>query len=127
MTMNSKQHFSMHPALHEPKYPGLHSGTEGMRRVCLPAPQVRFRSGEKGWEAQVKGGKYVTVENVCKVDVTGLCSTPLSPPPAPLCHPTPLPHVCSSNALAFILIFMTCALRRVLASPRRCLLLENVF
>ncbi|RVE64082.1 hypothetical protein OJAV_G00142720 [Oryzias javanicus] len=42
MTMNSKQHFSMHPALHEPKYPpGLHSGTEGMRRVCLPAPQLQ--------------------------------------------------------------------------------------
>ncbi|KAK5605176.1 hypothetical protein CRENBAI_023321 [Crenichthys baileyi] len=57
MTMNGKQQFSMHPALHEPKYPGLHSGSEGMRRVCLPAPQ-------------------------------------------------------SSNALAFILIFMTCALRR---------------
>lgn len=46
MTMNGKQHFSMHPALHEPKYPGLHSGSEGMRRVCLPAPQVR--SGPEG-------------------------------------------------------------------------------
>uniref|UniRef100_A0A096MCC2 POU domain protein n=1 Tax=Poecilia formosa TaxID=48698 RepID=A0A096MCC2_POEFO len=41
MTMNGKQHFSMHPALHEPKYPGLHSGSEGMRRVCLPAPQLQ--------------------------------------------------------------------------------------
>ena len=42
MTMNGKQHFTMHPALHEPKYPGLHASSEGMRRVCLPAPQVRF-------------------------------------------------------------------------------------
>ncbi|KAI4814408.1 hypothetical protein KUCAC02_003604 [Chaenocephalus aceratus] len=41
MTMNGKQHFSMHPALHEPKYPGLHSGSEGMRRVCLTAPQLQ--------------------------------------------------------------------------------------
>ncbi|XP_074527523.1 POU domain, class 4, transcription factor 3 [Halichoeres trimaculatus] len=42
MTMNGKQHFSMHPALHEPpKYPGLHSGSEGMRRVCLPGPQLQ--------------------------------------------------------------------------------------
>uniref|UniRef100_A0A8D2ZS56 POU domain protein n=2 Tax=Scophthalmus maximus TaxID=52904 RepID=A0A8D2ZS56_SCOMX len=41
MTMNGKQHFSMHPALHEPKYTGLHSGAEGMRRVCLPAPQLQ--------------------------------------------------------------------------------------
>ncbi|XP_061595458.1 POU domain, class 4, transcription factor 3 [Cololabis saira] len=41
MTMNSKQHFSMHPALHEPKFPGLHSGPEGMRRVCVPAPQLQ--------------------------------------------------------------------------------------
>lgn len=49
MTMNGKQHFSMHPALHEPKYPGLHSGSEGMRRVCLPAPQVRSGRGGGGW------------------------------------------------------------------------------
>ncbi|TRY58112.1 hypothetical protein DNTS_025529, partial [Danionella cerebrum] len=33
MALNGKQHFSMHPA--------LHSGTEGMRRVCLPAPQLQ--------------------------------------------------------------------------------------
>lgn len=53
MTMNGKQHFSMHPALHEPKYPGLHSGAEGMRRVCLPAPQVRRG---QGCVCGVKGG-----------------------------------------------------------------------
>ncbi|XP_035290540.1 POU domain, class 4, transcription factor 3-like [Anguilla rostrata] len=41
MTMNSKQHFPMHPALHEHKYPGLHSSSEAMRRVCLPAPQLQ--------------------------------------------------------------------------------------
>ncbi|CAL9685352.1 unnamed protein product [Knipowitschia caucasica] len=41
MTMNGKQHFSMHPALHEPKYPGLHAGAEGMRRVCVSGPQLQ--------------------------------------------------------------------------------------
>uniref|UniRef100_A0A4W5Q6S8 POU domain protein n=1 Tax=Hucho hucho TaxID=62062 RepID=A0A4W5Q6S8_9TELE len=41
MTMNGKQHFSMHPVLHEPKYSGLHASSEGMRRVCLPAPQLQ--------------------------------------------------------------------------------------
>ena len=60
MTMNSKQHFSMHPALHEPKFPGLHSGTEGMRRVCVPATQVRSGRGENGWselgEKRERGG-----------------------------------------------------------------------
>ncbi|KAG7269925.1 hypothetical protein CRUP_032082, partial [Coryphaenoides rupestris] len=49
-TMNSsKQHFSMHAALHEPKYPGLHAGAgagaEGMRRVCLSAPQGNIFGG----------------------------------------------------------------------------------
>ncbi|XP_003970805.1 POU domain, class 4, transcription factor 3 [Takifugu rubripes] len=39
-TMNGKQHFSAHPPLHEPKYPGLHSGADGMRRVSLVAPQL---------------------------------------------------------------------------------------
>lgn len=61
MTMNGKQHFSMHPALHEPKYPGLHSGSEGMRRVCLPAPQVRSGRGRMavectGW----RGGEQLS-------------------------------------------------------------------
>ncbi|KAJ8348037.1 hypothetical protein SKAU_G00266260 [Synaphobranchus kaupii] len=41
MTMNSKQPFSMHPVLQEHKYPGLHSSSEAMRRVCLPAPQLQ--------------------------------------------------------------------------------------
>lgn len=137
--MNGKQHFSMHPALHEPKYPGLHSGSEGMRRVCLPAPQVRSGRG-------VRGGEEYHTGNVCKVDLTGLCSlsalspslpvSPLSlstlrpplPSPAPLLTHLPShPHVYSSNALPFILIFMTCALRRVLSSPQRCSPLENVF
>lgn len=40
MSMNSKQAFSMHPILHEPKYPHLHSSSEAIRRACLPAPQV---------------------------------------------------------------------------------------
>lgn len=91
MTMNGKQHFSMHPALHEPKYPGLHSGTEGMRRVCLPAPQVRSGRGrtaveDTGWE---EGEKYHT-GNVCKVNLTGLCSIRyLSHSLLCLCSPSP--------------------------------------
>lgn len=43
MSMNSKQHFSMHPMLHEPKYTPLHSSSEAIRRACLPTPSV---SGE---------------------------------------------------------------------------------
>lgn len=57
MTMNGKQHFSMHPALHEPKYPGLHAGSEGMRRVCLPAPQVRSGLGRVMAVCRQRGGK----------------------------------------------------------------------
>lgn len=41
MAMNAKQPFGMHPVLQEPKFSSLHSGSEAMRRVCLPAPQVR--------------------------------------------------------------------------------------
>ncbi|XP_076131504.1 POU domain, class 4, transcription factor 3 [Alosa pseudoharengus] len=41
MAMNGKQHLGMHPALSEPKYPSLHASPEGMRRVCLPAPQLQ--------------------------------------------------------------------------------------
>ena len=112
MTMNGKQHFSMHPALHEPKYPGLHSGSEGMRRVCLPAPQVRSGRG-------VRGGEDYHTGNVCKVDLTGLCSlSALSlsfspslllsllcvppPPPQPPSSPTsPLIHM-SIQAMLFL-------------------------
>lgn len=43
MAMSGKQHLGMHPALSEPKYSSLHASPEGMRRVCLPAPQVRFK------------------------------------------------------------------------------------
>lgn len=41
MSMNSKQAFSMHPILHEPKYTPLHSSSEAIRRACLPTPSVR--------------------------------------------------------------------------------------
>lgn len=40
MSMNSKQPFSMHPMLHEPKYTPLHSSSEAIRRACLPTPSV---------------------------------------------------------------------------------------
>lgn len=40
--MDAKQPFAVPAAaLQEPKFPGLHAGAEAMRRVCLPAPQVR--------------------------------------------------------------------------------------
>ncbi|XP_069505060.1 brain-specific homeobox/POU domain protein 3 [Ambystoma mexicanum] len=41
MSMNSKQAFSMHPMLHEPKYTHLHSSSEAIRRACLQAPQLQ--------------------------------------------------------------------------------------
>ncbi|XP_042195946.1 POU domain, class 4, transcription factor 3 [Callorhinchus milii] len=41
MAMNGKQHFSMHPALQEPKYPHLQSSSDAMRRVCLPNPPLQ--------------------------------------------------------------------------------------
>uniref|UniRef100_A0A3B3ZWU9 POU domain protein n=1 Tax=Periophthalmus magnuspinnatus TaxID=409849 RepID=A0A3B3ZWU9_9GOBI len=40
MSMNSKQPFSVHPILHEPKYTPLHSSSEAIRRACLPTPSV---------------------------------------------------------------------------------------
>ncbi|CAL8306130.1 brain-specific homeobox/POU domain protein 3-like [Gadus morhua] len=41
MSMNSKQPFSMHPILHEPKYNPLHSSSEAIRRACLPTPSLQ--------------------------------------------------------------------------------------
>ncbi|XP_053548373.1 brain-specific homeobox/POU domain protein 3 [Bombina bombina] len=41
MSMNSKQAFSMHPMLHEPKYSPLHTSSEAIRRACLQAPQLQ--------------------------------------------------------------------------------------
>ncbi|KAG8553229.1 hypothetical protein GDO81_003329 [Engystomops pustulosus] len=41
MSMNSKQPFSMHPMLHEPKYGPLHTSSEAIRRACLPGPQLQ--------------------------------------------------------------------------------------
>ncbi|XP_068105647.1 brain-specific homeobox/POU domain protein 3 [Hyperolius riggenbachi] len=41
MSMNSKQAFSMHPMLHEPKYGPIHTSSEAIRRACLPAPQLQ--------------------------------------------------------------------------------------
>lgn len=41
MGMNAKQPFGMPPpALQDAKYPGLHAGSEAVRRVCLQPPQV---------------------------------------------------------------------------------------
>ncbi|XP_057216648.1 brain-specific homeobox/POU domain protein 3-like [Triplophysa rosa] len=41
MSMNSKQPFSMHPILHEPKYTPLHSSSEAIRRACLPTHSLQ--------------------------------------------------------------------------------------
>ncbi len=104
MAMNGKQHFSMHPA--------LHPSSEGMRRVCLPAPQVRLTLNS----------------SYCLRSVTLRCFELLrhpSIPPSPASPFFPLssrarslspPHAYPSKAAAFILIFMTCALRRVLGN-----------
>ncbi|XP_029113886.1 brain-specific homeobox/POU domain protein 3-like isoform X2 [Scleropages formosus] len=45
MSMNSKQPFSMHPILHEPKYTPLHSSSEAIRRACLPTPSGNIFAG----------------------------------------------------------------------------------
>ncbi|KAF4077731.1 hypothetical protein AMELA_G00211380 [Ameiurus melas] len=40
--MNGKQqYFSVHAPVHEPKYSGVHTSSEAMRRVCLSAPQLQ--------------------------------------------------------------------------------------
>lgn len=93
MAMNGKQHFSMHPA--------LHPSSEGMRRVCLPAPQVRLALNS----------------SYCLHSVTLRCfellQLPSLPPQPllsfPLTPSLPHPHAYPSKAAAFILIFMTCA------------------
>ncbi|XP_028839801.1 brain-specific homeobox/POU domain protein 3-like [Denticeps clupeoides] len=41
MSMNSKQAFSMHPILHEPKYTPLPTSSEAIRRACLPTPSLQ--------------------------------------------------------------------------------------
>lgn len=41
MSMNSKQPFSVHPILHEPKYTPLHTSSEAIRRACLPTPSLQ--------------------------------------------------------------------------------------
>ncbi len=104
MAMNGKQHFSMHPA--------LHPSSEGMRRVCLPAPQVRLTLNS----------------SYCLSSVTLMCFEMLRHPSLPslsflsseLTRARSLslspPHASPSKAAAFILIFMTCALRMVLGN-----------
>ncbi|XP_010891779.1 brain-specific homeobox/POU domain protein 3 [Esox lucius] len=41
MSMNSKQPFSMHPILHEPKYTPLQSTSEAIRRACMPTHSLQ--------------------------------------------------------------------------------------
>ncbi|XP_029547167.1 brain-specific homeobox/POU domain protein 3-like [Salmo trutta] len=41
MSMNSKQPFSMHPILHEPKYTPLQSSSEAIRRACMPTHSLQ--------------------------------------------------------------------------------------
>ncbi|KAM9128796.1 POU domain, class 4, transcription factor 3 [Pangshura tecta] len=106
MAMNTKQPFTMHPALPEPKYSGLHSSSEAMRRVCLPAPQLQgniFGSFDENLLARaealaavdiVSHGKShpfkpdATYHTMSSVPCTSTSSTaPISHPSALTSHP----------------------------------------
>ncbi len=102
MAMNGKQHFSMHPA--------LHPSSEGMRRVCLPAPQVRLTLNSSYCLSSVTLMCFEMLRHPSLLILSFLSSEltralSLSPP-----------HASPSKAAAFILIFMTCALRMVLGN-----------
>ncbi|XP_011714445.2 POU domain, class 4, transcription factor 3 [Macaca nemestrina] len=106
MAMNSKQPFGMHPVLQEPKFSSLHSGSEAMRRVCLPAPQLQgniFGSFDESLLARaealaavdiVSHGKNhpfkpdATYHTMSSVPCTSTSSTvPISHPAALTSHP----------------------------------------
>ncbi|XP_010848947.1 PREDICTED: POU domain, class 4, transcription factor 3 [Bison bison bison] len=106
MAMNAKQPFGMHPVLQEPKFSSLHSGSEAMRRVCLPAPQLQgniFGSFDESLLARaealaavdiVSHGKNhpfkpdATYHTMSSVPCTSTSSTvPISHPAALTSHP----------------------------------------
>ncbi|XP_054852822.1 brain-specific homeobox/POU domain protein 3-like [Eublepharis macularius] len=74
MSMNSKQAFSMHPILHEPKYTHLHSSSEAIRRACLPAPQLQSNFFAGLDETLLRGA-----EALAAVDMVAQKSHPFKP------------------------------------------------
>ncbi|XP_048370835.1 LOW QUALITY PROTEIN: brain-specific homeobox/POU domain protein 3-like [Sphaerodactylus townsendi] len=74
MSMNSKQAFSMHPILHEPKYTHLHSSSEAIRRACLPAPQLQSNFFTGLDETLLRGA-----EALAAVDMVSQKSHPFKP------------------------------------------------
>ncbi|XP_044283407.1 brain-specific homeobox/POU domain protein 3-like [Varanus komodoensis] len=74
MSMNSKQAFSMHPILHEPKYAHLHSSSEAIRRACLPAPQLQSNFFAGLDETLLRGA-----EALAAVDIVPQKSHPFKP------------------------------------------------
>uniref|UniRef100_A0A8D0DNE4 POU domain protein n=1 Tax=Salvator merianae TaxID=96440 RepID=A0A8D0DNE4_SALMN len=74
MSMNSKQAFSMHPMLHEPKYAHLHSSSEAIRRACLPAPQLQSNFFAGLDETLLRGA-----EALAAVDMVAQKSHPFKP------------------------------------------------
>ncbi|XP_018417159.1 PREDICTED: POU domain, class 4, transcription factor 3 [Nanorana parkeri] len=118
MTMNSKQPFSMHPILQEPKYSSLHSSSEAMRRVCLQAPQLQgniFGGFDESLLARaealaavdiVSHGKNhpfkpdVTYHTMSSVPCTSTSSTvPISHPSSLTSHPHHSVHQCLEGDL----------------------------
>ncbi|XP_077117270.1 POU domain, class 4, transcription factor 3 [Ranitomeya variabilis] len=118
MAMNSKQPFSMHPILQEPKYPSLHSSSEAMRRVCLPAPQLQgniFGGFDESLLARaealaavdiVSHGKNhhfkpdITYHTMSSVPCTSTSSTvPISHPSTLTTHPHHSVHQCLEGDL----------------------------
>ncbi|XP_078520602.1 brain-specific homeobox/POU domain protein 3-like [Lissotriton helveticus] len=74
MSMNSKQAFSMHPMLHEPKYTHLHSSSEAIRRACLQAPQLQGNIFAGFDETLLRGA-----EALAAVDIVAQKSHPFKP------------------------------------------------
>ncbi|KAK4814086.1 hypothetical protein QYF61_008181 [Mycteria americana] len=107
MTMDAKQPFALPAALQEPKFSGLHSGAEAMRRVCLPAPQLQgniFGSFDESLLARAEALAAVDIvphakghHHPFKPDATfhamsGVPCAALPHPAALAAHPHPLPH-----------------------------------
>ncbi|XP_077148579.1 brain-specific homeobox/POU domain protein 3 [Ranitomeya variabilis] len=74
MSMNSKQPFSMHPMLHEPKYAPLHTSSEAIRRACLPAPQLQSNIFAGFDESLLRGA-----EALAAVDIVTQKTHPFKP------------------------------------------------
>ncbi|NWH38325.1 PO4F3 factor, partial [Chloropsis hardwickii] len=111
MAMDAKQPFAVPAALQEPKFPSLHAGTEAMRRVCLPAPQLQgniFGSFDESLLARAEALAAADIAPHAKGHhlhphfkpdaafhaMSGVpCAAAALPHPAALAaHPHPLPH-----------------------------------